>query len=386
MTGEDEPKVSIDCAAKLDDDELIAILQWLLRKESKHSALLLAHLGELDARQLYRQRAYSSMFEYCVQALHFSEAEAYLRIGAARLCRRFPRALPMFAAGELHLAALKLLAPVLDEANCEKLLAAARFKSKREVEMLVAKLRKQPDVPSLIRKLPQRELVPELAGDPAQPLLLTSTPSRDVQPCSQPSLEREPAPPLPNLATPKPTTLSPLGASRYKVQLTASQQLHDKLRQAQDLLRHELPDGDLVGVIERALDLLIVERLKRRFGQSSKPRKSRNSARAKPGNRHIPNEVRREVLARDCARCAFVSPDRKRCEQRGGLERHHEVPFGRGGLATSDNIRILCRTHNQLLAEHDYGREFMQRRIERARDERGGHQLGPGPVPDPALG
>ena len=37
---------------------------------------------------------------------------------------------------------------------------------------------------------------------------------------------------------------------------TASQELHDKLRQAQDLLRHRIPNGDLAGIVERALDLL----------------------------------------------------------------------------------------------------------------------------------
>jgi len=70
-------------------------------------------------------------------------------------------------------------------------------------------------------------------------------------------------------------------------------------------------------------------------------------------------------LARDGARCTYESPDGKRCEQRGRLELHHEQPFGRGGPATVENIRVLCSSHNQLLAERDYGRGFMRARIER---------------------
>jgi hypothetical protein len=49
-------------------------------------------------------------------------------------------------------------------------------------------------------------------------------------------------------------------------------------------------------------------------------------------------------LARDGARCTYRSPDGKRCEQRGRLELHHEQPFGRGGPATVENIRVLSGT------------------------------------------
>ena len=78
---------------------------------------LLVHIGEVDVRGLYREHAYSSMFAYCVRALHMSEAEAYLRIGAARLSRAFPRVMTLLQAGELHLSAVKLLAPVLNGAQ-----------------------------------------------------------------------------------------------------------------------------------------------------------------------------------------------------------------------------------------------------------------------------
>jgi hypothetical protein len=33
----------------------------------------------------------------------------------------------------------------------------------------------------------------------------------------------------------------------------------------------------------------------------------------------------------------------------------HIVPFARGGEATLDNICLMCRTHNALVAERDYG-------------------------------
>ncbi|HET6336811.1 MAG TPA: hypothetical protein VFG30_26485 [Polyangiales bacterium] len=123
------------------------------------TARLLVHLGEVDSRGLFRDLGFSSMFDYAVQALHMSDAEAWLRIRAARLGREFPTALTMVARGELNMTALKLLAPVLTASNIE-LLEQARFKSKLELQMLIAAHFPQPDVPSAIRKLPTPKSVP----------------------------------------------------------------------------------------------------------------------------------------------------------------------------------------------------------------------------------
>ncbi|HET6336987.1 MAG TPA: hypothetical protein VFG30_27375, partial [Polyangiales bacterium] len=79
-----------------------------------------------------------------VQALHMSEAEAWLRIRAARFGREFPTALAMVARGELNMTALKLLARVLTPSNIE-LLDEVRFKSKLEIQTLIAKHFPQPD-------------------------------------------------------------------------------------------------------------------------------------------------------------------------------------------------------------------------------------------------
>lgn len=165
--------------------------------------------------------------------------------------------------------------------------------------------------------------------------------------------------------------MAPLRVDRYKVQFTASQQLHDKIKQAQHLLRLHVPDGDITVILERALDLLIAQRMSQRFAQpKSSARKGRASQTPQPGSRHIPNEVKRQVLARDGALCTFVSDAGRRCQERGGLEFHHKEPFARGGATTVDNVFLMCRAHNALCAEQDYGRTFMKRRIESAADRR----------------
>jgi hypothetical protein len=127
----------------------------LVRADQALTARLLVHLGEVDARGLYREYAFPSMFAYAVEELHMSEAQAYVRIQAARLGREFPIVLRMLAKGELHLTAIKLLGPHLTAGNHVRVLERARFKGKREVELLVAELAPKPDLPSVMRKLPE---------------------------------------------------------------------------------------------------------------------------------------------------------------------------------------------------------------------------------------
>ena len=190
----------IEEVARLGDHELIEALQRTLAQERGVHARLLVHIAEVDARGLYRERAYSSMFDYCVQALHMSEAEAYLRIRAARVGRAFPRVLDMLQSGELHLSALKLLGPVLDQDIAGELLEAARFKSKRELERLLAARVERPSVPNLIRKLPQPVPTgaieaPSLLAFEAGPTAASSAEQRapSVVPAPEPRAELRPA-------------------------------------------------------------------------------------------------------------------------------------------------------------------------------------------------
>jgi hypothetical protein len=380
-------------AARLADDNLLAQLRRLVSQDRALTARLLIHLAEVDARGLYRAAARPSMFDYAVHALHMSESEAYVRIRVARLSRQFPTILPLLEQGELHLSALKLLAPVLTAENCAELLRDARFKTKSQVETMLARRFAKPDVPSAIRKLPVRSTAvregaagtaaeaPVESVPMAMPLELHVTGSaseavgRETRDASTNTAEL-PAPafqlaPPPRAAS---AAVAPLSATRYKVQFTADQRLYDKLKQAQDLLRHQAPDGDLAIVLERALDLLIADRLKQRFALGARAARARamGVVESKAGSRHIPHDVRRAVIARDGIRCTFASADGSRCEQRGLLELHHERPYGRGGPSSVQNVRVLCRAHNQLFAERDYGREFVRRRMrERRSDGRG---------------
>jgi 5-methylcytosine-specific restriction endonuclease McrA len=338
------PHNSIDPSA-LDDQALISSLRKVLSFERRATASLVEHLAEFDTRGLYRDAGYSSLFAYCVEALQMSEAESYARIHAARLTRRFPALLAHLRQGMLNLTTLQLLGPKLEEGNCDELCSAAAGLSKRKLEEMLAARFPQADLLESVRQVPMPqpacavEVLP-LLGDCSDRLAARPV----VTPTARPAAR---------------AVVAPLSADRFKVQLTVSREQRDKLNTARDLLRHAQPDGDLARIIERGLDLLIDQQLKRRFGASNRPRKTKGAAPA-PRSRHVPNEIRRGVLERDSLRCTFVSKEGKRCDERGWLELDHEKAYALGGQHTEGNVRMMCRAHNQLLAERVFGPLFMR--------------------------
>ena len=81
---------SLHTAATLSDAELLVTVKRLAGNERQATAQLVAHLAEMDARQLDLGEGCSSLFTYCTQVLHLSEHAAYGRIEAARAARKFP--------------------------------------------------------------------------------------------------------------------------------------------------------------------------------------------------------------------------------------------------------------------------------------------------------
>jgi hypothetical protein len=81
---------------------------------------------------------------------------------------------------------------------------------------------------------------------------------------------------------------------------------------------------------------------------------------------HVSNEVRRAVAFRDRGQCTYVDDEGRRCASRAFLQLHHELAHALGGLSTLENLRLLCGSHNRLLAERDFGRAHQQRCVSRS--------------------
>ena len=254
----------------------------------------------------------------------------------------------MLAEGTLTLTALCLLSRHLTPANHRSVLDTARYSTKREVEAQVAALQPKPPALAFVRKAPTPVATGTRHRTTEQPLLCSGTRLPGSQPDAQASEK------IGQVATIQPrqiSRLTPLAPDTYKVQLTVSRATHDKLREAQDLMRHVVPTGDLALIFDRAISLLLEELRRRRWAAAERPRPSHD---AKPGSRHVPATVKREVWRRDGGRCAFVGKA-GRCSERGLLELHHVVPFADGGLTTSANLQLRCRAHNAYEAQQYFG-------------------------------
>jgi hypothetical protein len=328
--------------ADLSNEELLSEVSRLAIRERQSTAALIRCLIELDARHLYLAEGYSSLFTFCTQALHLSEHAALGRIEVARAARRLPAILAHLEAGSITVTNARMLAPLMTEANCEELLASARHHSKREVEEIVARLRPQPDIRTAVRKLASAPVM-ERTPPTMPPASMSQANTGEGRARQASAGVRVPISRRPVVA--------PLAPERYKIQFTASGETHTKLRYAQELLRHIVPDGDVALIFDRALSALIEQWEKQKCAVTSRSRESRASG---SGSRNVPAAVRREVWRRDEGRCAFVGT-RGRCLERGFLEFHHVVPFAAGGSASASNIELRCRAHNLYEADLFFG-------------------------------
>jgi hypothetical protein len=338
---------------QLSDAELVARLKSLASRERRATVLLVAHLAELDTRDVYLREGYSSLFAYCRDALSLSEHEAYNRIEVARTARRFPVVLELLAAGSVNLTTVRLLGPHLRPENHREILESARGKRKAGVEEIVAGLSPRPDVPASARRLPEPQ--------PAPQHLIGSTTSSSPETSRTAPVAPAPAAEPPAAVPPEPLAprqgcspdIAPLSPDRYKLQLTISGSTLEKLRLAKDMLRHAIPSGDEAAVLDRALTLLLEDLARKKFAAAESPRPSRGT---EPGSRHMPARVKRAVWVRDLGRCAFVATNGRRCGERGFVEFHHVRPHAVGGEASVENVQLRCRRHNDYEARVYFGR------------------------------
>jgi len=369
------------------NEQLLSRLQHIMLSGRRLTAELVAHLGEVEERRLHLGAACSSMFDYCVRRLGLSEDEACRRIEVARLARRFPAMFPRLASGEISLTVAALLKSHLSTDNETHVLEAVKGKTVAQARVVLAALFPMPDAPEVVRKLPERR-APASVTPATLPLndvrdaaatasVAASAPRMSVCDAESPSEPVPAARPARDVAQPvargtaapaPPARIEPLSAARYRVQLTVSAELKHKLDQARDLLRHRNPSGDLAVVVERALDLLLEQVMKERFGATNNPRQRGSKS------ERVNNATRRAVLAHDGLQCSWVDEEGHRCPATGWLELDHHQPRGKGGGSEPENVRMLCKPHNRLAAEREYGRMKIARAI--AQRQRGKSSTG----------
>ena len=89
----------------LGDQQLLKQTRRIAANQRALEVHILDHLDEIDRRNLALRRGFSSLFDYAVRELRFSDAAAQRRIQTMRLCRRHGWVRAMLHSGDLSLTA-----------------------------------------------------------------------------------------------------------------------------------------------------------------------------------------------------------------------------------------------------------------------------------------
>ena len=287
--------------SKLSNQELVSGLLLLRGSERETTLKILFHLIELDDRGIYRELGYSSLFDYCVRELRYSESSSVRRVTAARALRDNPELAELFLEGKVNLCTIATAAEGLRDKRT--VVSEIVGKSKREVELLVA------PVVAVIRE----KIKPVVLEEPATLFV--------------PEAKKE---------------------QRYTIQFSVTKEVFEQYEQVKNQLSNKL--GSKLSV-EGVFTELLQKELNR------KGRKSRKAA--NPDSRYVPENLKHEVRERDSHQCAFVSDNGVRCSSKVYLQFDHIDAWGNGGKTEEPNLRLLCSCHNKLHAEQTFGQEFM---------------------------
>ncbi len=133
--------------SRLNDHELLNQTALAARTEKSATLALLEYLCEVDSRKVYATKSFSSLFEYIVKELSFSESQAGERVNAVRLMRNTPEVKAHLESGKLNISTAakiqrfvqseKKLAVPLDQKEKTTLIHECLNQSKRKVDQIL---------------------------------------------------------------------------------------------------------------------------------------------------------------------------------------------------------------------------------------------------------
>ena len=295
----------------LSDRELLRETRNLVRHERHLQGAVIDHLAEIEARGLYLERGFSSLFDYAVRELGFSDAAAARRIGAMRLCTDQADAREGLRDGSLTLSAAAELQWAFDRQRRRGSISgtaaiAPAGTPAADSAPAVPLPPAEPEPPPLVLDaVGRKKLVEEAAGKSARQVRRMLA---DLDPELAPPADR----------------VRPLGDGRYELKATIDAECQQGLEQLRGLLSHVDPRmtlGQLVGrVVQEALDRHDPSRPPRRARGGSRPADAKANAPRTP----TPEQAQRRSApaAKHAARPAATAAAPKTGPNAG----HHAAP------------------------------------------------------------
>ena len=285
----------------LSDRELLRETRNLVRHERHLQGAVIDHLSEIEARGLYLERGFSSLFDYAVRELGYSDAAAARRIGAMRLCADQPDAREGLRDGSLTLSAAAELQWAFDRQRRRGSISgtaaiapagsAAQNDPAPDSAPAVPLPPAEPEPPPLVLDAVGRQkLVEEAAGKSARQVRRMLV---DLDPELAPPADR----------------VRPLGDGRYELKATIDAECQQGLEQLRGLLSHVDPRmtmGQLVGrLVQEGLDRHDPSRPPRRARGGSRPADAKANAPRTP----TPEQAQGRSAPADTAAAPKTDPD-----------------------------------------------------------------------------
>ena len=351
----------------LSNDQLLLQTKNLVQKERQINIQVLQHLQEIQSRKLYLKRGFSSLFEYAVKELGYSESSAYRRIKAMKLCKELPETKLKMAKGELNLCTASKLQTVFEKQEKQIKNKALRQQStitqtllsKNKKNQLNQNLTKN-DAPIIHS---EKSNYHELPISKAQKRAVI----QQVQGKSNKEAEKILSNTFPEVCSEKERVRN-INNDKVEIKVILDKDSQKKLEDLKKLLSHKNPNmsyGELFSLLaELGLNKYDPNRKINKQSKivSKKPappqskkilaekaeQKLNSNQKYPKHTRYISSVVRHHVWMRDQGQCTYICPKTKRrCSSNHLLQIDHIKPFSLGGTHEPDNLRLLCANHNQ---------------------------------------
>ena len=366
---------------KMSHKELLSQTKSLVLKERSLHTQILQHLSEIKSRQLHLKMGFSSLFEYAVKELGYSEGAAYRRIQAMKLCQQVPETAQKIQEGKLSLSSASQIQTFFEK----------KVKQERE-----QKAEKSPP--------PKNPLTPSSTQKETQQLGFSLTEKKRILQEVEGNSTRDTMKLLaqkdPSLALPT-EKVRYLGGGKVEIRLVVDEGCQKRLESLLHLLAHKNPSlsyAELLSILsqeaiqkhdpmlkkvkkstltspQKLASTKLPEEVKsmtthsrqelegeikklssevKKIQKCSEPIRTTSPQKLeKKGNptkesRYIPSAIKNYVWQRDGGRCNYMNHQTKRqCNSTYMLQVDHIQPFAYGGSSKAENLRLSCAAHNQ---------------------------------------
>ncbi len=354
---------------KLSDSELVASLKSKSQMERNLTVDIIELLAEVDRRKLYLELGFASLLEFCVKELKYSESSAYRRISTARLLKDIPEIKESISSGLLNLATVAQAHTFMRQnrkyngikysvQEKQDFISLLEGKSKKECEIIFSEI--SPD-------LPKAETVRQIAKDKTEITLVVDRELLEkLEQLKFAYSHVAPGASYAEIIGIMADRLMKIGLGKESSMTNKKNSIKNEAkflnREAGKVGNDATPPGG-VAVQNRGLTSMKVETALQ--NKKPGPRSEENSPLNKSGltkarlgerlknSRYISAKVKRFVYEKAGGCCTFENlATGRRCSSQFQLEYDHRYPFALGGETSAENIRLVCRAHNQLYAKN----------------------------------